>query len=356
MKNQRNSLAIVKSNRLIEASYRLSLTEIRLILLAVSQARKSSKIALDTSPIRIKALDFAGYFGADPKSIYAQLRDAVLSLFSRMVVTHDIDPETGFERVNHLRWISKASYIDKCGDVQLVFAPDIIGHIYNWFEGEFTKYELETVGKLSSVYAVRMYELLMQYKSVGLRSFEINELRNILGLTNEYPAFANFKERVIGVAINQINEYTDLKVKYEASKTGRKFTHLEFKFKFKDTPKKQVKQTHELDTKVAERERENSIYENIDARFNAVLANMSVFEFETRILQYQVMLPIENHFSITDDEFNIRKSALARRLDNNKNFTAGSMNEILNKYFDTKKLSSIPEKNIFLSKLKTDLI
>jgi hypothetical protein len=68
------------------------------------------------------------------------------------------------------------------------------------------------------------------------------------------------------------------------------------------------------------------------------------------------MLPIENHFSITDDEFNIRKSALARRLDNNKNFTAGSMNEILNKYFDTKKLSSIPEKNIFLSKLKTDLI
>ena len=48
----------------------------------------------------------------------------------------------------------------------------------------------------------------------------------------------NLRKWVIETAVNEINEKTPYKVSYELLKTGRKFTHLELKFKPKPAPKK----------------------------------------------------------------------------------------------------------------------
>lgn len=225
---------VVKSNRLIEASYRLSMIEQQLILMAVVQARENQTGLFPDAPVTVRALDFAKMYNLDARdgNVYGQLKQAVDALFERHVTTYDTDPSSGFPRVNKLRWISEVSYVDKAGNVQLVFAPTIIPYVTR-LEKEFTIYRLQKIGHLTSVYAVRLYELLIQYKAIGARNFEISTLRETLGLLDEYPLFANLKAKVVDVAVDQINAHTDVKVKYETRKTGRKITHLDFKIKEK---------------------------------------------------------------------------------------------------------------------------
>jgi plasmid replication initiation protein len=226
---------VVKSNRLIEASYRLSLIEQQLILMAVVQARENQTGLFPNLPATIKVADFAKMYNLSLSSgsVYANIKEAVETLFERYVTVTDKHPDTGSERTGKIRWISEAWYTKEDATVQLVFSPSIIPYITR-LEKEFTIYRLQKIGHLTSVYAVRIYELLLQYKGIGARSFEIATLRETLGFVDEYKLLGDFKKWVINVAVDQINAHTDIKVKYETRKTGRKITHLDFKIKEKN--------------------------------------------------------------------------------------------------------------------------
>jgi plasmid replication initiation protein len=62
------------------------------------------------------------------------------------------------------------------------------------------------------------------------KSFSLSDLRLTLGINeNEYPVFSDFKKRIIGTAISEINEKTDLKIEeVKYGKTGRKITNVTF--------------------------------------------------------------------------------------------------------------------------------
>ena len=123
--------------------------------------------------------------------------------------------------------------------MQLRFAPDCIPFITRLDKTEFTQYRLEKIGKLSSVYAVRLYELLVQYLSLGKREIEIFWLRGMLQV--DYPRIETLKTRVIDVSVKQINAYTDITTSYTQRKTGRTVTHLTFKIDAKEAAPKAVK-------------------------------------------------------------------------------------------------------------------
>ena len=220
---------IVKSNKLVEASYRLDLIEQRVILYAIVEARETQK-GLADGFVTIEAKRFAQAFGMDEGSVYGQLKDAMKVLFNRFIVARDIHPESGKERVSMIRWISTASYIDGAGAVQLRFATDMLPYITR-LETEFTSYRLEKIGRMSSVHAVRLYELLVQYLSIGKREIEIAWLKETLGIADEYPRMDNFKRRVLEPALAQINEHSDIRVSYTQRKTGRTVSHLIFAIK-----------------------------------------------------------------------------------------------------------------------------
>jgi plasmid replication initiation protein len=55
-------------------------------------------------------------------------------------------------------------------------------------------------------YAIRIYELLVQYRQIGKREISVDSLRTMLELGKKYPLFADFKKRVIDTAVDQINE------------------------------------------------------------------------------------------------------------------------------------------------------
>ena len=89
-------------------------------------------------------------------------------------------------------------------------------------EEQFTQYDIEQISGLSSAYAVRLYELLICWRSTGKTPvIELAEFRKRLGvLDDEYTRSDNFKKWIIENPIKQINEHTDITASYEQHKKG----------------------------------------------------------------------------------------------------------------------------------------
>lgn len=233
---------VVKSNRLVEASYRLGLNEQRIILYAICRCREEQKGLFPDLPVTVTADSFLKQFpSVERGSVYGQLKEAMNSLYNRSVTIHDVDPVTNKARVRETRWISEKAYIDGAGHIQIVFTPEVIKYITR-LEAEFTSYQLEKVGRMTSAHAVRIYELLAQHREVGNRMLNFKWLRETLQIApNEYKLTADFVRKVIEVAVRQINDHSDLTVSYKPVKTGRAITDFAFKIKTKDAkPKRQT--------------------------------------------------------------------------------------------------------------------
>ncbi len=226
---------VVKSNRLIEASYRLGLNEQRIILYSICRCREEQKGLFPDLPVTIKADAFAKQFPSIGRgNVYQQLKAAMDALYDRSVTLHDIDPDSGHARVKKTRWISEGAYIDGAGNIQVIFTPEVIKYITR-LETEFTSYQLEKVGHMTSAHAVRLYELLAQHRDTGTRTLNLAWLRDVLQIEpSEYKLTADFKKWVIDASVDQINKHGDITVSYKPQKTGRAITDFVFKIKDKD--------------------------------------------------------------------------------------------------------------------------
>ncbi|WP_151982658.1 replication initiation protein RepM, partial [Acinetobacter guerrae] len=158
-------------------------------------------------------------------------------LFARQFSYQELSPKG--KVINQMsRWVSQIGYMDDGATVNLIFAPAIIPFITR-LEEQFTSYELKQISGLTTAYAVRLYELLIAWRSTGKTPvIELSDFRQKLGvLETEYSRMHDFKKRVLDPAIKNVNEHTDITIKVEQHKTGRSITGFSFKFKQKQQPK-----------------------------------------------------------------------------------------------------------------------
>ena len=234
----KNSL-IVKDNALINASYNLELTEQRLIMLAIINARESGQGITADSKLEIHASDYANLFNVSIDASYKALREAVNNLFNRQFSYTAEYKKTGKTGIVRSRWVSRIFYVDDLALLEITFAPDVVPLVTR-LEEHFTSYQAKQVAHLTSKYATRLYELLIAWREVGkVPQIEISEFRNRLGLLeSEYTAMSDFKKRVLEPSIKQINEHTDITATYEQHKKGRLISGFSFKLKQKQEAKK----------------------------------------------------------------------------------------------------------------------
>ena len=220
---------VVKDNALMNASYNLELVEQRLILLAIIEARESGKGINANDPLTIHAESYINQFGVAKHTAYQALKDACKALFARQF-SYQERRRKGTINITS-RWVSQIGYMNNEATVELVFAPAVVPLITR-LEEQFTKYDIEQVSDLSSAYAVRLYELLICWRSIGKTPLiELTEFRKRIGvLDTEYKRMAQLKERVINLAVQQINEHTDITVTYEQHKAGREIIGFTFSF------------------------------------------------------------------------------------------------------------------------------
>ena len=114
---------------------------------------------------------------------------------------------------------SQIGYMDDTATVEIIFAPAVVPLITR-LEEQFTQYDIEQISELSSAYAVRLYELLICWRSTGKTPIiDLTEFRKRLGvLDTEYTRTDNLKMRVIELGLKQINEHTDITASYEQHK------------------------------------------------------------------------------------------------------------------------------------------
>jgi plasmid replication initiation protein len=251
-KNKDSDLVVI-GNGLIDAHYRLSLIETRLIKYAAVQARENNTTLFPHLPITIRIDEFAKFFpDMDRKSAYAQVKEAINKLYNRdfswtTLVPFEEGKGVGMtEAVHRSRWVYSTTYVDGNGMVQLCLTPAVIDQISR-LETEFTSYALKQIVNLQSAYSIRIYELLAQYKGIGERYFIVSDLRNILQLGDKHARYNDLKRDLLIPAIEEINANTDLAVSFEEYKVGRSVAQIKFSIKLKITETKRRKKISRLE-------------------------------------------------------------------------------------------------------------
>ena len=226
---------VYKSNSLVEAAYRLTVQEQRIVLACIGQVRRNETVT-DEVLYSITAADLAGLSGMAVGDSYKELKDAALRLKRREVrLTKEPNGEGKKPKVMITGWVQTIFYIEGEGRVELRFTKDILPYLTG-LQREFTRYALSDVAKMTSAYGIRLYEVLVQWPE-GHRVVEVTDLRRWLQLEDRYPLMADLRRWVIEPAIDQINEHSPLMVSWSPRKTGRRVTHLVFDY----APKKPAK-------------------------------------------------------------------------------------------------------------------
>ena len=225
---------VVKTNQLNSALQNLSLPEIRIVQLAIVDARETNTGLSTDKPLRIDALRYAEMFETTRQNGYKRMKEAEETLFNRRFSYID---DKG--KVIKSRWIQQVRYLDDEGAIELVFTLAVVNGIsrIDGAEDFFTSYLLEQTASMDSIYSVRLYELLVQWKAAKQTPmFALEKFRDQLGVgIEEYKAMNDFKKRVLLVAIDEINEKSDIKISYEQVKKGRKI--IGFTFTVHEKPK-----------------------------------------------------------------------------------------------------------------------
>jgi replication protein 1 len=152
---------------------------------------------------------------------YQQLREATESIGSRM-----FEIETP-QSLKQLWLFSSVEYLIGTGSFVVKINEDAMPYFFE-LKNNFTMLHLKSVLSCTSKYAKRLYAIACQWRSVGSVTFEISELKRILGLINkkgeeQFERISEFKTKVLEIAAKQINEFTDINISFELIKRGRSF-------------------------------------------------------------------------------------------------------------------------------------
>jgi plasmid replication initiation protein len=186
---------------------------------------------IEFKPYKLSVKEFNTILGTKSKNMYNQVSQYIESL-------RDKDLTIIKQRsILKTKWLSSAEYFIDDGYVELCFDPKLKPYLLMLKE-RFTKLTLEQMVSFGSQYSGRIYELLKQYEKIGSRTFQLEDLKSLLGIEiGEYVKFGLFKQRILSKAKEEINIKSDLLIDFEEIKRSRKVEAIKFIIKAKDTIK-----------------------------------------------------------------------------------------------------------------------
>lgn len=227
-----NKIQVQKQNSFVDAIYRLSLNESRLLNWAI--ARTDYKTHCYDHIIFFTVAELKDFYSLTTKNAYEEFKVALDELYERRITYYDHD-NSGYRTCR----IITDKFDDKGSRLGLKFSEQISDLIAT--NKNFLTYKLKNTIKITSPTAIRIYEILLNKLKKNHSKFQINidELKKILGFEkNEYAKYSDFKRRVLDVAQKQINKHTDISFDYDVEKYGgRAVVDLIFTSSFKDKNK-----------------------------------------------------------------------------------------------------------------------
>lgn len=244
---------IRKSNKLVEARYKLDIWETRIFTKMLMMINKGDD---DFKKYKIYLRDLVEDFDLGKnQQAYPLLRQGARKLMRKVFyLPYEVD---GVERLFEAPLVTGLDSAVTDGRtvrddhlyIEVSFAPEMKPYLIQ-LKSQFTMYDARNILKLPSTYSIRIYELLKQYERIGKRTFKVDELKQIIGVKEEveingkkefkdsYPLYGNFRQRVLLKAQKDLKKYTDIQFIFEPKRTGRKVTHLIFYIELNQTTQK----------------------------------------------------------------------------------------------------------------------
>ena len=252
---------VVKSNSLINALVRMSLQGNRFLAFAISLLDRGTPTTPgEAVELEIPVAEFATMFDIPRTVVYREVKELVRQLQKKIIQLRPDETISGDDV--EVGVISKQRYREHEGRVWIRFDEDIVPHLLGLRE-QFTTYRLKDVYQFKSAHTWRVYELLKQYKNIGQREFDTEELKRKLGLSGLYDKTNNLIQRVIKPSTEEINSSSDIAVQFSTVKSKRKVVGVLFIIRdnpHTKTPREKVRAIAEgLDTPTTPGELEHAL-------------------------------------------------------------------------------------------------
>lgn len=216
-----SNLSVTKSNALIDASYKLNVQAQKLVLACLAKVDPRNDIPKEMS---LSASEFGELMGIK-NNARRDLYRAADTLFKSSVILKDDKEEV------ELYWIQrKAKKLKGEGLITLTWSDEVLKYI-SQIKSRFTSYKLRNIANLQSSHSIRLYELLMKFNATGERIIYLDDFKSALGISDKYKEFKVLKRDVITPSVKELNQRSDLVIKFETIKKGRSVAALAFEFK-----------------------------------------------------------------------------------------------------------------------------
>ncbi len=221
-KNPDKNKVVKIHNNFIEAIYSLSVDAKKLLLSTFLHLDK------EKGTITVHRNILAQEIGIDPGKYRKEHLKAIFKeLMTKVIEIKDLENPSNWVL---LQLLKKVEYKD--GFFRTSIYPELLPYFEEAQKKLFTKFNIQNIKPLTSIYAIRIYELCKKFhKDSKITEISIQELKKILQIENKYKQTSDFRKRVLEVAKKQINKNTDLEIDYELIKEGKKFTKVRFSVK-----------------------------------------------------------------------------------------------------------------------------
>jgi plasmid replication initiation protein len=209
-------------NFLTEARYEMTACEMDILFCLLNEIREDE--SRNFYQLKVKEIELL----TGRQWNYQQCRESTFRLAERVF---EVINENG--NLLQFSLVSTAEYKMGEGIIELEVSPKVIPYLYE-LKKNYTAFRLLASLRFTSKYAKRFYLYCSRWKDVGSFTTTIDELKIKLKLKDpkrkkeKYVQVRQFVDKALEVAVQEINEVSELMVQYTLIKEGRKYTKVRF--------------------------------------------------------------------------------------------------------------------------------
>ena len=221
-----------QSNNLIEAKYRLTTYEQRMVIAICSQLTNE----IEFPKIHVDVNSLADFCKFPPSKKLNYVRATARKLRSRTLEYQK--PDGGWYITG---WINSADLLND-GTIEFCIDQKLTPQLLQ-LKSAYLSTPATPLMEFKCDYTARFYFLLKKMLKIKEFEYSIDFFKERFQLSKSYSLFANMKNKVIEPALTEINEKSDIQVKYEYVKEGRSYKKIHFTV----TPKKPISEEEKIE-------------------------------------------------------------------------------------------------------------
>ena len=221
---------VVQANNLIQAINKLDRTTFKVFEMAVSciDAKEPKQ------EVTLSKHDIFNFLDMENTNRYTRMEEVMKRLSQQGIILNLPNDEKMLVNVTStLRWGTKDNK-----DAVLIRFNDVIMPYLIELKNNFTQYQITEIKGLNSKYSLILFKwLMMKYNAYQSNpEISMHDLRELTDTVDSYNArFSLFEDKVLKIAVKEINENTTLNVSYtKVARKGRKITSIQWHTKEKD--------------------------------------------------------------------------------------------------------------------------